>query len=531
MSDCLHTMETNNEITERIRVDYNDEELEDMEDQKVIVLTQIKRKQRDTSSIIYENQEKCSLSIVSSLQNRKIINIMITALTQSGKTGTMSALIKNYLNTNLIPMENIFIITGLSSREWIHQTKNRMPESIQKRVFHRNKLLKDEFVDDIKNKKNVLVIIDEIQIAAKEDQTLNKTFDKVGFYDRQNLFNNDIKIIEFTATPDGTIYDLMDWGENAEKIKMEPGEGYTSCFDLKNQNRVFQCKDLMVDDNVLELKKVIDNEEVPLYHIIRTPNGDKAKAVIDNLRKYYNPLPYYTYDKDSDIEDINKLLNEEPKEHTFIFIKEKMRCAKSLKKTYLGVLYERCTKTPDDAVIIQGLIGRGTGYDDNGKIKCFTNIESIEKYEKLWESNFEDKSIIWKSKTTTKNENNETTSKGTFNGMCEASNEEINEKLIKKHKEPVIKSFKSLEEAKEYFMNIIKPLRPSATGPQERKKNDEDYYLASIANLGYRVYSRVEVEKYKTYGLNNKKKTPYTCTPCYEDINDKSTLLWLMIHY
>ena len=36
---------------------------------------------------------------------------MTTALTQSGKTGTMSALIKNYLNTNLIPMENIFIIT------------------------------------------------------------------------------------------------------------------------------------------------------------------------------------------------------------------------------------------------------------------------------------------------------------------------------------------------------------------------------------------------------------------------------------
>jgi len=49
---------------------------------------------------------------------------MIVALTQSGKTGTMSGLIKIYLNdtTNLIPIKNIYIITGLSSREWVEQT-------------------------------------------------------------------------------------------------------------------------------------------------------------------------------------------------------------------------------------------------------------------------------------------------------------------------------------------------------------------------------------------------------------------------
>ena len=91
-------METFNEITERICVDYNDEEQELMADKKEIVLLQIKVKHRDGTSIIYDNQEKCSSSIVSSLRNRKIINIMITALTQSGKTGTMSGVIKNYLN-------------------------------------------------------------------------------------------------------------------------------------------------------------------------------------------------------------------------------------------------------------------------------------------------------------------------------------------------------------------------------------------------------------------------------------------------
>ena len=534
-------METFNEITERICVDYNDEEQELMADKKEIVLLQIKVKHRDGTSIIYDNQEKCSSSIVSSLRNRKIINIMITALTQSGKTGTMSALIKNYLkdNTNLIPIENVYIITGLSSCEWIEQTKNRMPEYIQERVFHRDKLT-NKFVDGIKNKKNVLVIIDEIQIAAKENQTLKKTFEKAGFYDRKNLLNNDIKIIEFTATPDGTIYDLMNWGENAEKIKMEPGEGYTSCFDLKNQKRIYQCKDLcghdpktgeineeLVAAHILELKEVIDDYDDPSYHIIRTPNGPKGEVVINNLKKY-NPLPCLTYDKDSSIKDINSILNEKPKEHTYVCIKEMMRCAKTLEKKYLGVLYERYTKTkPDDAVIIQGLIGRATGYDDNGKIKCFTNISSIEKYEKLWKSNFEDKSIKWKSKTT-KKKNNELASKGTYNnpslidGMCVASNEEIND-------EPIIKKCKSIEEAKEYFNLTLKP-RSGGGGPMKRKQNNAGYYETTIRNKRG-VYSCSDVYKERKRGLKNTINTPFTCHPCYEDINDKSTLQFWMIHY
>jgi len=230
-----HTMEINVELTKRIRIDYDVTEQMVLKKSKNIVLLEIDNKKLKGESIIYDNQEECSLSIVSNLHNKKLINIMIVALTQSGKTGTMSGLIKIYLNdtTNLIPIKNIYIITGLSSREWVEQTINRMPKSIQERVFHR---------DNIKNKKNVLVIIDEIQIAAKENQTLYKAFSEAGFYNKQNLLKNDIKIIEFTATPDGTIYDLMNWGENALKIKMEPGQGYTSCFDLKIKDVFFNIR-------------------------------------------------------------------------------------------------------------------------------------------------------------------------------------------------------------------------------------------------------------------------------------------------
>lgn len=543
MSESLITMEENTGLTKRIRVDYDSNEQAIMKLEKEIVLKEIEIKSIKGESIIYDNQEECSLSIVSHLHNRKIINIMIVALTQSGKTGTMSGVIKNYLNdtTNLIPIENIYIITGLSSREWVEQTTNRMPKSIQKRVYHRDNLT-NKFIDDIKSKKNVLIIIDEIQIAAKENQTLYKAFSEAGFYNKQNLLKNDIKIIEFTATPDGTIYDLMNWGENALKIKMVPGQGYTSCFDLKNQGRIFQYKDLcgydkesgevskeMISKNIIELKTQINKYQEPLYHIIRTPNGDSSDTVIENLKEFISEdIQYYKYDKESDIEDINKMLDIKPNQHTYIFIKEKLRCAKTLIKTYLGVVYERYTKSPDDAVVIQGLIGRGTGYDDNDKSIYFTNIDSIKKYKKLWDSNFEDKTIKWKSKTT-KRKNDLLHSTGTYNNPSLIDGMSISSEESNEEPEPVIKKFKIQAQVKNYYDNELK-VRFKGRGPQKRKPNNDGFYETTIGRLrGKDVYSCDDIYKVRRWSLNDTHH--YTYHPCYKDVKDKSTLEFWIIHY
>lgn len=543
MTDKFTTMNVISEINKRIRVDYNITEQMIMKNAKNIVLLEIDNKKLKGESVIYDNQEECSLQIVSNLHNKKIINIMVVALTQSGKTGTMSGLIKNYLNdtTNLIPIENIYIITGLSSREWVEQTKNRMPKSIQKRVYHRNNLT-NKFVEDIRSKKNVLVIIDEIQIAAKKNQTLYKAFNEAGFYNKTNLLKNDIKIIEFTATPDGTIYDLMNWGQHALKIKMEPGQGYISCFDLKNKGRIFQYKDLcgynkktgkindeLVLTNITEIKNYLNIYQEYKYHIIRTPNGRMGDYVINNFKNVMcENIQYYKYDKESDINDINNILKIKPEQHIFIFIKEKLRCAKTLNKNYLGIVYERYTKSPDDAVVIQGLLGRGTGYDDNGESVYFTNISSLEKYEKLWNSNFEDKTINWKSKTT-KRKNDLLYSTGTYNNPSFINGMDILDDESKIEREPVIKKFKTQKEVKEYYKNDLKS-RFEGRGPNLRKPNGDGFYETTIGRKkGKAVYSCDEIYEVRKWSLNDTHK--YTFHPCYEDINDKSTLQFWIIHY
>lgn len=536
-------MELINANSKRVRCDYDLLQQDIMKLRKQNVLNELEILKLTGKSIIFENQEIIAAQVVSTFKSRKILNIMVVSKTQSGKTGSMCATIKLYLEdtSNLIPIEHIYIITGLSSCEWKEQTKERMPESIQSRVFHRCEL-PNTFVDEIKDKQNILVIMDEIQVAAKKGQTIYKTFERAGLLNKAKLYENDIKILEYTATPDGTIYDLMKWNDASSKILAEVGDGYISSYQLLQMGRVKQYKELCgYDDetgefseevfgNIQEIKADVDAYAEPLYHIIRTRNGTEQDMTIDNFRLLFNVEHYdfIRYDRESEIEDINKTLMITPTKHTFIFIKEMLRCAKTLKKQYIGILYDRFSRNPDDTAIIQGLAGRDTGYDNNGKSICYTNIESILKYEQLWVSQFEDKTVKWNSKTTNYR-NGVLGGHNTFNdpkdydGFSLASDED--EEQIK---EPVIKKFKTQEDAKEYYKELKDKGEKNGRGPNKIKPNEEGFYEATIRSIK-KVYSCDEIKSgAKKQGL---KDNNYRLYPCYEDVSDQSTLQWWFIHY
>ena len=543
MSDYISHENMEQILIKRVRCDYDLLEQDIMKLRKQNVLNELEILKLTGKSVIFENQEIIASRVVTAFKNRKIINIMVVSKTQSGKTGSMCATIKQYLEhtSNLIPIENIYIITGLSSCEWKEQTKERMPESIQTRVFHRCEL-PNTFVDEIKDKQNILIIMDEIQVAAKKGQTIYKTFKNAGLLNKCKLYENDIKILEYTATPDGTIYDLMKWNDASTKILADVGDGYISSYNLLQMGRVKQFKELCgydketgeldeeVFENNEEIKNDIGNYVNPLYHIIRTKNGSEQDLTIQNFKHTFNADNYdfIKYDRESEIEDINKTLIMKPERHTFIFIKEKLRCAKTLKKKYIGILYDRYSKNPDDTTIIQGLVGRDTGYDNNGISICYTNIDSINRYEELWKSNFEDKTIKWNSKTT-KYTNGILSSKNTFNdpkdydGFSVASDDSDDSDELK---EPVIKKFKTQEEAKEYYNKELKE-KMKGRGPNKIKPNDGGYYEATIRS-NKKIYTCNEVKCERRQGLT---ENNYRFYPCYEDTNDKSTLQWWFIHY
>jgi hypothetical protein len=508
------------------------------------------------TSIIYPNQNEAAEKILNIFKDMHKLMVLALGLTQSGKTGVMCSCIQHFAENdeNPVPVNNIFVITGLSSREWVKQTIERMPEILHKNIYHRDNLKK--LKEDIKGMKNILILIDEIQIACGLKQTISKEFQNANLLDKDYLLDNDIKIIEFSATPNGNLYDYKKWGTHASKIRVFPGENYTGCIDLLKSRRIEQCFPLSgkyYNDKILTIINIeIEKFKNKRFLIFRTKTGENQEVEINNLRDYFGTedFEYKTYDMDNLSEEkkvydeinecyelkteIDLLLEKEPLKHTFIFLKEKARCAKTFTKKYVGIWYERYTLNFGDDIITQGLLGRSTGYDDNGDSVIFTNIESVKKYKKLWESNFEN-SEDWVSNST-KTRRGTTISKGTFNAKFtkESSETRIDKPKIEKRntKDEIIKTFKELGLNQPDRLELGKTL----SGPRDNNEliDIEGFY---ICNTQYdktdkrRTLSEF-LDKEKTgdwrfCGKNNR----FRVYPCYSDITDYSTVEWWLIYY
>ncbi len=71
---------------------------------------------------MFPNQLRFGRDIAKAFLNPAIHTILAVALTQSGKTGSMLSVIQQ------VPHDHAFIITGLSSVDWMEQTRERFPE-------------------------------------------------------------------------------------------------------------------------------------------------------------------------------------------------------------------------------------------------------------------------------------------------------------------------------------------------------------------------------------------------------------------
>ena len=540
---------TERRIKQRREQQYSMSLLEKCKIESNILSDQVKLKEIDGINIIYDNQKTCGEEVRNIFNNKSIINCLVYGMTQTGKTGCMTAIILYYILSNNIPIENIYIITGLSDVAWKKDTKNRMPDSINSRVFHRANLPKT-FANEIQDKKNCLIIMDEIQIACEDEQTIHRTFKKCGFYDLDFLLENNIKLIQFSATPDGHINDILDWREHSAKVKLSPGPGYYGPKQALEQGRVKQFKDLTILENVEEVKKDIVKYPDAMYIPIRAPSKRENKdgtnnqqIVINNFKKTFGPdyeynIAYLKKKKG----DINDILTIKPEKHTFIFYCEILRCAKTQFKKYIGVSYERYSTNINDSTIIQGSFGRLTGYDDNGVSICYTNVESIVNYVELWDNNMEYKQgIAWNTKTTEYDKHDDITrSTGTFNSVkhIEQLKDGCSEKVKKDRGEPTIKKFYGEQGEREgiaYFKNTLKS-KLGGNGPNKTKMNSDGFYIRPLGKGKDRknVLSTDKMYTHRKWNLDgdsSTKRTQYTWFPCYSDVTIPNTLEWWLIYY
>tara|TARA_B100000965_G_scaffold74294_1_gene58694 strand:+ start:1737 stop:3494 length:1758 start_codon:yes stop_codon:yes gene_type:complete len=378
--------------------------------------------------VYYDNQEKTALDVVEYINNPDIMFQIVIAPCQAGKTGCMVGILDILAQSETeIDINNVLVITGLSSKDWSHQTKSRLPPSMGNKIFHRAEVKKA--IMQLKKIKNCVLIIDECQIANSNNMSIGQMFQEAGFKDLEYIKNNNINIIEFSATPNSLLDDMQLWDpeEVFKKHIMTPGTGYKGHIDLLENGRLFEAEDLYIDDEpssgMSEEEERILKEKIqpsydtinkiqadintrynrPKHHIFRLPLKKKTDTVVSRFKLCGGEQYEYVVCNSNTEEELLVELNKIPTKHKFIFIKENARCAVTLpNKENIGVLYERVAISPDDSVIVQGLAGRACGYDVPDDMIVYTNIPSIEKYVDMIKSNFENtKDFIFKGKKST----------------------------------------------------------------------------------------------------------------------------------
>ena len=461
---------------------------------------------------IYPNQEELADIILEKMEE-KLIGLIVMEM-QSGKTGVYFRAAEKIV----VAGGEALVVTAHSSKEWKDQTQERAPPQLRDCILHRPDLERDKFVEKIKGKKNLVIFVDEVQIACAENQTLCKAFHDAHLFDIEHLAKNNIKIIQFSATPNGTFYDISNNVDNIGFIKVcKPDVGYTGVEQLLAQGRIKQAASFSEEDNECfeHLHEELSKYPSPKYHFVRLHRGENFERLVSRFCAEFPDVNYVLYTQEGlTSKQLDELLKYEPDLHTFIFIKERARCAKTFPcKKYIGVMYERCSKITCDDVAVQGLLGRACTYNDPGHSVIYTNLESVHKFLKLKETDFEDPDIQWKSNSTYRDIEGLNDSKGTLNGLFADNNYEGVQKID-------FVEFKSFEDAYEWH----KEKYPGSRRFNKTKKRN-GYYNGGSA-FKYKIVNRNDIILDKVLLKNQ------VCQliRCYTDTKNPDTLIYLICY-
>jgi hypothetical protein len=86
---------------------------------------------------IHDNEDTAGKDICNIFkENLKTYMILAIGLTQSGKTRTMLSTIFHCIMNNIVPVENIYIITSLSSKDWKADTEKLLPDNLKEKEYY-----------------------------------------------------------------------------------------------------------------------------------------------------------------------------------------------------------------------------------------------------------------------------------------------------------------------------------------------------------------------------------------------------------
>lgn len=349
---------------------------------------------------IYDNQKEDAAQICNYFYTKQLRAISVVKRTKVGMNGLGIEISKNMSthpdNNFVIHRNDIFFITAMSNKSWEDDMIEQMPVCFSKNVHHHGKL--QGFKTKLKNIKNALIIIDEIDTGDKVDQKLDIILKESGILDIKYMEENNIRFVFVSATMINELRDLYKWGDKHETYYMTIPENYIGHMEFLELGIIQEYYPINNDKSA---EKWIQEDIIQYYgsdyrvHIIRTEEKYKDfifNACIRNKIAFKN---HTSSDKISH-EELSEIFNNITN-HLVIAIKGFYRRANLIPnewKKKIGATHEKYVKKYDTNVQVQGLPGRMSGYWKQDILNGHktgphrTSIAAINEYEEFYKNPF-----------------------------------------------------------------------------------------------------------------------------------------------
>ena len=492
---------------------------------------------------IYPNQQDAANKCIEAYKNGAIA-VCLIAQPGTGKTGTAQAVMihmaTNPNDDEIVYTENIIICTGMSDNDWETQFKNSVLPAFGENIFHRQNLVKQKQKEKLQSLENGFLVPDECHIASGSKMSIAKTLKEAGILNLNVLEIKNIKILDISATPDAVLHDYTKWGPKCAIIKIQPGPLYKGFEVMLKEERIIDSPKLEEIDDYYNLLKFLDERyknTSKKYFPFRLLDPVKINILGSVCDRDELDWCYINHNSEERIDEIDSIMANPPTKHTIIFIKGFWRASKRISMKHIGATYEQIPKQRDVSVTAQALTARfcdnyeysGDHLDINLRPLHYCDKGAIEQYVEWFNNDCDFSMSTYKSQRISSNGKGKVTSKETkvnpkIVGGMNNNSDEIEEKTI--HTE----ACNTQEEAKEYYNKNLKKIF-KGKGPTKRKPNEDGYYLSTVGKGENRTRVRTiqEIKDVSKWALNETHH--YTIHPCYEDINDKSTLKWMLTHY
>lgn len=471
---------------------------------------------------IFENQKTDAHQIVSKFYTTSIRGISIIKRTKVGMDGLMIEIatkMSSHLDDNfMIHRNNIFIITAMNNLLWEIDLKDKVPNCFRENVYHHGKL--QQLRGKLRNIKNALIIIDEIDTGDKEDQKLHLLLKESGILDMKYMEDNNIRFIFVSATMIQELKELYKWGDKHDVFYMTIPPTYIGHEDFLERGIIqefypihdFQSAEKWVQEDILGHYGTDFR-----VHFVRTDERYKNfifNACIKHKIVFHN---HTSLDRITD-DDFYKIF-QNIQNHVVIAVKGLLRRSTLIPNMYklrIGATHERYVRRHDTNVQVQGLPGRMTGYWRNVILSGHktgphrTSIKAIREYEQYYKDPFG--KFKYRTNCT----------KDVFvNPKCIANMDEKEHAIITELKKYRI--YKDEKVTKSVCRKLGYEYRAT-------KDNKEGFKETSLNKKRAVVSLQEAISKVPTaYGNHDGDITWRTYFPCYENIHDKSTLRFVVI--